>query len=132
MDPKVSIVMPIYNASAFLENSLGKLLKQTLEDIEIICVNDGSTDNSLEMIQSYASNDSRIVIIDKPNGGYGHAVNKGIEIAKAEGKYKGRKKKPLPDNFNKIVQQWRNGEITARKAMKLLGMSSSTFYRNVK
>lgn len=56
----------------------------------------------------------------------------GIEIAKAEGKYKGRKKKPLPDNFNKIVQQWRNGEITARKAMKLLGMSSSTFYRNVK
>lgn len=87
MNPKVSIVMPIYNASAFLENSLGKLLKQTLEDIEIICVNDGSTDNSLEMIQSYASNDSRIVIIDKPNGGYGHAVNKGIEIAK--GKYIG-------------------------------------------
>ena len=62
-------------------------MKQTLEDIEIICVNDGSTDNSLEMIQSYASNDSRIVIIDKPNGGYGHAVNKGIDIAK--GKYIG-------------------------------------------
>ena len=56
----------------------------------------------------------------------------GIEIAKAQGKYKGRKATPLPANFEKVVQQWRNGEITARKAMKLLNMSSSTFYRKIR
>jgi len=56
----------------------------------------------------------------------------GIEIAKAQGKYKGIKATPLPANFEKVVQQWRNGEITARKAMKLLNMSPSTFYRKAK
>ncbi len=55
----------------------------------------------------------------------------GIEIAKTQGKYKGRKAMPLPDNYERVVQQWRNGEITARKAMQLLNMSPSTFYRRV-
>lgn len=56
----------------------------------------------------------------------------GIEIAKTQGKYKGRKTMPLPDNYERVVQQWRNGEITARKAMQLLNMSPSTFYRRVR
>lgn len=56
----------------------------------------------------------------------------GIEIAKTQGKYKGRKTMPLPDNYERVVQQWRNGEITARKAMQLLNMSASTFYRRVR
>lgn len=55
----------------------------------------------------------------------------GIEIAKAQGKYKGRKKKPLPENYDKVIRQWQNGEISAKKAMQLLEMSSSTFYRRV-
>ena len=67
--PAVSIVMPIFNAAPFLEESLGGLLQQTLKDIEIICVNDGSTDESLEMIKEYAAKDSRIKIIDKANSG---------------------------------------------------------------
>lgn len=82
--PAVSVVMPIYNASDFLKESLGGILQQTLKNIEIICVNDGSKDDSLEIMQRYAYNDKRIKIIDKPNGGYGHSMNAGIKIATGE------------------------------------------------
>ena len=77
--PNVSIIMPIYNAADFLHESLGGLLKQTLTDIEIICVNDGSTDNSLDIIKEYAYNDSRIKIINKSNSGYGNTMNLGLK-----------------------------------------------------
>lgn len=80
----VSIIMPIYNASKFLKESLGGLVQQTLDNIEIICVNDGSNDDSLNIIKQYALNDHRIKIIDKPNGGYGHAMNAGLKIASGE------------------------------------------------
>ena len=94
--PKISIIMPVYNtekyisrcldsASAFLEQSILSLKRQTLSDIEIICVNDGSKDDSLQIIRKYASKDARIKIIDKPNGGYGHSMNCGLSIAR--GKY---------------------------------------------
>ena len=79
--PKVSIIMPIYNASKFLRQSLESLINQTLEDIEIICVNDGSTDDSLSIMNEYALSDKRIKVIDKSNGGYGHSVNKGIQCS---------------------------------------------------
>lgn len=82
--PCVSVIMPVYNAAKFLDESLGGLLKQTLHDIEIICVNDGSKDNSLDIIKQYASRDPRIVIIDKPNGGYGHSMNCGLAVASGE------------------------------------------------
>lgn len=82
--PAVSIVMPIYNASEFLKESLGGLVQQTLTNIEIICVNDGSTDNSLDIIKEYAYSDSRIKIIDKANSGYGNTMNEGMKIATGE------------------------------------------------
>lgn len=80
----VSIVMPIYNASDYLDKSLGGLVRQTLKNIEIICVNDGSKDNSLDIIKRYAYQDSRIKIIDKANSGYGNTMNEGINIATGE------------------------------------------------
>ncbi len=80
----VSIVMPIYNVSRFLEQSLGGLLKQTLKNIEIICVNDGSTDNSLNIVNYYAREDKRIKIVDGTNHGYGYAMNRGFELANGE------------------------------------------------
>ena len=83
-NPKVSIIMPIYNPGVYLLQSLGGILKQTLSEIEIICVNDGSTDNSLELIKEYAKKDARIHVIDKQNGGYGHSMNKGLQVAKGE------------------------------------------------
>ena len=82
--PKASVVMPIYNAEPYLEQALDSALAQTLTDIEIICVNDGSKDTSLETIRRYAANDTRIKIIDKPNGGYGHTMNVGISNATGE------------------------------------------------
>lgn len=79
--PKVSVVMPIYNAEPFLRQALDSVVCQTLKDIEIVCVNDGSKDASLSILQEYAARDNRIKIIDGPNGGYGHAMNTGIAAA---------------------------------------------------
>ena len=81
---KVSVLVPICNVEKYLSKCLYSLVSQTLADIEIICINDGSKDNSLEIIKEFASKDNRIVIIDKPNSGYGDSMNKGLEIAKGE------------------------------------------------
>lgn len=77
--------MPIYNVSRYLDKALECAKRQTLHDIEIVCVNDGSTDNSLDIIKRWAEGDDRFVIIDKINEGYGVAMNTGIE--KASGEY---------------------------------------------
>lgn len=83
--PKVSIIVPIYNAEEYLDRSIQSLIKQTLEEIEIILINDGSTDNGLNICERYAIQDKRIKIIDKINGGVSSARNKGIK--EATGKY---------------------------------------------
>lgn len=82
--PDVSVVLPIYNAEPYLREALDSLVAQTHHNIEIICVNDGSTDTSLAIMQEYAANDPRIVIEDGPNGGYGRAMNRGINRARGE------------------------------------------------
>lgn len=81
---KVSVVLPIYNAEPYLRECLDSVINQTLKDIEVICVNDGSTDNSLNIIREYASKDKRIKYIDKPNAGYGQTMNSGIDLARGE------------------------------------------------
>lgn len=78
---KVSVILPIYNVQQYLEEALDSVIHQTLDDLEIICVNDGSTDGSLNIIEAYAARDSRIVVITGPNGGYGRAMNKGLDRA---------------------------------------------------
>ena len=82
--PKVSILVPVYNVERFLPQCLDSLVAQTLEDIQIICINDGSTDGSLEILERYAAQDSRIEIIDKPNSGYGASMNCGLDAARGE------------------------------------------------
>lgn len=82
--PKVSIIVPIYNIEKYLRECLDSLVSQTLKEIEIICVNDGSTDSSSKIINEYASKDNRIKVIDKANSGYGDSVNRGIELAQGE------------------------------------------------
>lgn len=79
----VSVVVPVYNVEAYLADCLDSLRTQTLEDIEIICVNDGSTDGSLAVLESCAERDSRVRIVDKPNGGLSSARNAGIDAATA-------------------------------------------------
>lgn len=82
--PKVSIIVPVYNVEMYLEQCMDSLCRQTLRDLEFVCVNDGSKDHSLEILQSYAAKDSRVVIIDKENGGYGMAMNVGLDRATGE------------------------------------------------
>lgn len=82
--PKVSIIIPTYNVEQYLRECLDSVTGQTLRDIEIICVNDGSTDHSLDIIREYAAADPRIVVLTGPNGGYGKAVNKGFDAATGE------------------------------------------------
>ncbi|MDR3208254.1 MAG: glycosyltransferase [Rickettsiales bacterium] len=82
--PKVSIIVPIYNVENYLRQCLDSIVGQTLRDIEIILVNDGSTDSSPKIMKEYAKRDERIRIIDKPNEGYGRTMNRGIDAATGE------------------------------------------------
>ena len=82
---KVSVVIPVYNVEDFLGECLDSICNQTLEDIEIICVNDGSKDRSLEILNEYASRDSRMTVLDQENGGHAVATNRGMKLA--TGKY---------------------------------------------
>ncbi|MCM1338656.1 MAG: glycosyltransferase [Muribaculaceae bacterium] len=81
---KISIIIPVYNAEKFLRRCLDSLINQTLKDIEIICVNDSSTDNSLAILNEYAQIDNRIVVISQENSGPSEARNRGLDIAKGE------------------------------------------------
>lgn len=76
---KISIVVPVYNVENYLSRCLNSLLNQTLKDIDIICVNDGSTDSSVEILKDFANKDSRIKIINKENGGLLSARNYGMK-----------------------------------------------------
>ncbi len=82
---KVSVIIPVYNTEKFLPQCLDSVIGQTLKEIEIICINDGSTDNSLSVLENYAQKDHRIKIINKINEGVSIARNIGIHISK--GKY---------------------------------------------
>ena len=79
LNPKISIIIPVYNVEKYISQCLESAINQTLKDIIIICVNDGSTDSSLEILKEYAKNDNRIHIVDKINGGLGAARNSGIK-----------------------------------------------------
>ena len=81
---KVSIVVPVYNVQEYLEEALRSLVRQTLRDIEIVVVNDGSTDGSPDIIRRFMEKDDRIIFIDKENGGYGQAMNVGLDRAGGE------------------------------------------------
>lgn len=91
---KVSIIIPTYNVEMYLVECMESVIHQTLKDIEIICINDGSTDGSLEILKRYADQDDRIVLVDKENGGYGIGMNIGLD--KATGEYVGIVE---PDDF---------------------------------
>ena len=85
--PLVSIIVPIYNVEKYLNKCIDSIINQTLKDIEIILVNDGSSDNCGNIIDEYAKQDERIIAIHKENGGQSSARNMGLDIAK--GKYVG-------------------------------------------
>ncbi len=82
--PKVSVILPVYNVGKYLRQSLDSLINQTLKEIEIICVDDGSTDESYEILEEYKAKDPRIKVIHKENKGTGAARNDGLRLARGE------------------------------------------------
>jgi len=83
--PKISIIVPVYNAEKYLRQALDSVVNQTLKDIEIICVDDCSTDGSFDILQEYASKDERFVVLkQEQNQGQGVARNRALDIAKGE------------------------------------------------
>lgn len=107
--PQVSVIVPIYNASRTIGTTLEALLGQTLPSTEIICVNDGSTDDSLNIIREIASRNSNILVVDKNNQGAFLAREEGIKHAK--GDYIGfcdADDVPLPEMFEKLLMSAKN------------------------
>ena len=82
--PKISVIIPVYNMEKYLNECLDSVISQTLKDIEIICINDGSIDNSLKILKEYEKKDKRIKIINQENSGVAIARNHGIDISKGE------------------------------------------------
>lgn len=82
--PKVSIIVPIYDVEKYLDRCMQTLLNQTLKDIEIILVDDGSPDRCPQMCDEYAKKDSRVKVVHKKNGGLGYARNSGLDVATGE------------------------------------------------
>lgn len=82
--PQISILVPICNVQHYLRQCLASLANQTLESLEIICINDGSTDDSLRIINEFAARDDRFVVIDKPNSGYGDSMNRGLNVSRGQ------------------------------------------------
>lgn len=118
---KVSIIIPVYNVEEYLHECMESVVNQTLKDIEIICVNDGSTDGSPGILQEYAQNDKRIVLIDKANGGYGHAMNCGLD--RASGEYIGIVE---PDDFVPLEMY---EELYEKAVFNDLDFVKADFYR---
>ena len=83
--PKVSVIVPVYNSEDYVGNTIESIISQTLHEIEIILVDDGSTDNSGKICDDYAKKDERILVVHKPNGGLADARNAGMKVA--TGKY---------------------------------------------
>ena len=79
--PLISVLVPIYNVERYLEECLDSLRAQTLDNFEVLCINDGSTDGSRTLIQRYVDMDARFKLIDKPNSGYGASMNQGLNAA---------------------------------------------------
>lgn len=82
--PKISVITPVYNVETYLEECIFSLIKQTLEDIEIILVDDGSTDSSGQICDDFAMYDKRVKVVHKKNSGYGASCNVGISLAQGE------------------------------------------------
>ncbi|MBO6273446.1 glycosyltransferase [bacterium] len=81
---KISVIIPIFNVEKYLRQCLDSVINQTLKDIEIICIDDGSTDNSGKILDEYVKKDNRVKVIHKKNTGYGNSINMGIDIVTGE------------------------------------------------
>ena len=84
MQPKISVIIPVYKVEKYLDRCVNSVLNQTLKDIEVILIDDGSPDGCPAMCEEYKKKDNRVRVIHKENGGLGYARNSGLEIATGE------------------------------------------------
>lgn len=84
MNPLISVIIPVYNTESYLSRCMDSIIRNTYREIEIICVNDGSTDRSLSVLLDYQRKDNRIAVIDAPHSGVSNARNIGLEQAKGD------------------------------------------------
>lgn len=82
--PKVTVLVPVYNQERYLRACLDSLVSQTLRELQILCIDDGSTDASPAILAEYAARDARIEVVTKENSGYGASMNKGLDMARGE------------------------------------------------
>ncbi len=114
---KVSVIVPVYNVEQYLSACINSILTQTLNEIEIICVDDGSTDKSSAILDDYAKKDSRLRVIHKENRGYGHSMNVGIDAA--SGEYIGiveSDDRILPDMYRTLYSAAKGNDLDIVKA----------------
>lgn len=122
--PKVSVVVPFYNSEEYIQECLESLLNQSLTELEILCIDDGSTDNSLSIVKEYCERDSRMRLVSKPNKGYGHSMNVGMGLA--TGEYVGILESDdyiLPGMFERLYGVVKNNDLDFVKS------DFSKFYR---
>lgn len=82
--PLISLIMPVYNSGDYLEDTLASVLNQSFDDFELVCVNDGSSDGSIDILRKFAENDSRIKIVSQENSGSGVSRNRGLKESSGE------------------------------------------------
>lgn len=124
---KVSVIVPVYNAALYLRECMDSLVCQTLQEIEIICVNDGSTDGSADLLETYAERDRRVRVIHKDNTGYGHTMNVGMDAA--QGEYIGIAE---PDDYVRQDMYERLYRIAKKLDLDMIKADFSQFWGNGK
>ena len=118
--PKVSVIVPVFQVEKFLKNCLQSILTQTLTDIEIILLNDGSTDASLKICEEYAAKDKRISVYSHENRGLGSTRNRGITLAKGDYlAFVDSDDHISPDGLERLLQKKRSSMRMAAIAAKL-------------
>lgn len=132
IDPIVSVILPIYNGEKYLNESIDSILSQSFEDFELILINDGSTDASLEIAEHYRKKDNRIVLISQENMGLISALNRGISCSK--GKYIARMDQDdisLKNRFAKQVEMLDSGCDICGCDFYLISEDGTTFGEKV-
>ncbi len=117
MSPLVSVIVPVCNVEKYLEACLDSIKNQTLKDIEVICIDDGSTDTSSTILDDFCKKDPRFTVFHKKNSGYGNSMNKGIEMAK--GQYIGIVESDdfiMPKMFEDLYTLTESGKVDVVKA----------------
>ncbi len=132
---KISVIIPVYNVEKYLTECLESVINQTYENIEIICINDGSTDNSLKILQEFSKKDNRIKIISQENKGISEARNNGISVATGEYIYFIDSDDWIETNtlellVNKIKQD--NADIVECDILEHQNINKKPKYRNLK